>query len=111
MSIVRGEVWTLAGGAGRLSSKPRPVLIVQSDLFEASDFVTVALVTSTLVDSPTRVPLPTTNQVGLDRESFVMADKLHTVPRANLRTRCGTIPPATMLEVERAILVFLGIAR
>jgi mRNA interferase MazF len=106
----RGELWTLAGGAGRLTSKPRPVLVVQSDLFVSADFATVALVTSALVASPTRVAVPATPATGLERESWVMADKLQTVPRANLQTRCGVVPPRVMLEVERACLVYLGIA-
>jgi mRNA interferase MazF len=84
--------------------------MVQSDLFASADFATVALVTSTRVASPTRVAVPATAATGLECESWVMADKLHTVPRENLRARCGTVPPKIMLEVERAILVYLGIA-
>lgn len=111
MEVVhRGEVWTIAGGAGRLSSEPRPAVILTSDLFRGLDFVTTVLVTSTHVDSPTRVRVPAT-ETGLERDSFAMADKLHTVPRANLGSRCGRLSTETMLELERAVLVYLGIAR
>ncbi|MDR3360218.1 MAG: type II toxin-antitoxin system PemK/MazF family toxin [Bifidobacteriaceae bacterium] len=77
----------MAGGAGRLTSEPRPVLVVQSDLFVSAGFVTVAPVTSTRVASPTRVAMPATPATGLEREAWVMADKLQTAPRANLQTR------------------------
>jgi mRNA interferase MazF len=85
-------------------------LVVQSDLFASADFVTVALVTSTRVASPTRVAVPATAATGLECGSWIMADKLHTVPRANLQVRCGSVPPQVMAQVERAILVYLGIA-
>ncbi len=103
-------MWTIAGGAGRLSSKPRPALVVQSDLFGATDFVTVALLTTTEVESPTRVLVPAGGTTDLSRDSYVMADKLHTVPRTNLGRRCGIVPTGVMVDVERAILVYLGIA-
>ena len=105
---LRGEVWTIAGGAGRLTSKPRPVLVMRSDLFAESDFVTVALLTSMSVDSPTRVAIGTST--GLDRDSYVMADKLHTIPTASFGTRVGLVPARVMADVERAVLIYLGIA-
>jgi len=105
----RGELWTIAGGGGRLTSKPRPALILQSDLFDAGDYVTVALVTSFAVDSPVRAQLPALEKVGLNQLSFVEVDKLTTIPHTSLSQRIGVVPP--MIEVERAILVFLDIAR
>ena len=110
VAALRGEVWTVAGGAGRLSSKPRPALIVTSDDFGDLDWVTTVLITTDDTQSPTRVPLGAA-EAGLDRPSFAMADKLHTVPRKNLGARCGKVSTATMLDVERAILVYLDIAR
>ena len=105
----RGELWTAAGG-GRITSKPRPVLIIQSDLFAGSDYVTVAPITTTDVDSPTRVPLPATQATGVVDPSYVMTDKLHTIPRTNLGKQIGVAPTSAMVGVERAILVFLGMA-
>ena len=104
----RGELWTVAGG-GRISSKPRPALVVQSDLFSGSDFVTVALVTSQVVVSPVRVDVTPSDTTGLSSHSQVMADKLQTVPRGALGTKIGAVSPTTMVDVERAILVYLDI--
>lgn len=39
-----------------------------------------------------------------------MIDKLTTVRRASVQTRVGRLAPVQMVEVERALLVFLGIA-
>jgi len=104
----RGELWTVAGG-GRISSKPRPALVVQSDLFAGSDFVTIALVTSQIVDSPVRVNVAPSETTGLSVHSQVMADKLQTVPRGALGTKIGSVSTTTMVDVERAILVYLDI--
>ena len=48
----RGEIWTAAGGPG-YAGKPRPVVIVQSDAFDATKFVT----TYGLTTDPTEAPL------------------------------------------------------
>lgn len=110
MTARRGEIWTLAGGAGRLTNKPRPALVLQSDLFEAMDSLTVALLTTDPTSSPTRVPVAPDGSTGISRPSSVMADKITTVRRGNLGERCGRISTATMLDVERAVAVFLGLA-
>jgi mRNA interferase MazF len=39
-----------------------------------------------------------------------MADKITTVPRARLGERIGTLTPTAMAPVNRAMMVFLGLA-
>ena len=51
----RGEVWTVTAGSG-YGGKPRPAVIIQDDRFDATDSVTICLLTS----EPT-VPAPSTN--------------------------------------------------
>ena len=103
----RGEFWTGAGGG--YASRPRPVLVLQDDHFSEMDSITVALVTSHDAGSPLfRVAVPP--KVGLREASFVMVDKIMTVRRTGLRDRIGVAPPATLIEVERALLTFLGLA-
>jgi len=104
----RGELWIMAA-QGRLASKPRPNLIIRSDLFSESDFVTVLPLTSTNVESPTRVPIEPSEQTGLDHSCYVMADKIQTTSLSNLRDKIGIISDVTMTGVERALLVYLGI--
>lgn len=48
--VNRGETWTLAGGV--YVTKPHPAVIVQDDLLDATSSVTVAPMSSTLLDAP-----------------------------------------------------------
>ncbi|MFT4219538.1 MAG: type II toxin-antitoxin system PemK/MazF family toxin [Microbacterium sp.] len=106
----RGEIWTVAGGV--YAAKPRPALIVQDDVFADSESVTVLPLTSTLLDAPLlRVRVPGSDLSGLDRDSDIMIDKLTTVRRANVHTRVGRLTAPQLVEVERAMLTFLGLAR
>lgn len=105
----RGEIWTAAGGV--YASKPRPVLIVQDDRFDATDSVVVVPLTTHVVDAAlTRVPIPADALSGIGQASYAMVDKITTVRRANLGTRTGRASAAQVVDVERALLVFLGIA-
>ncbi|WP_131104677.1 type II toxin-antitoxin system PemK/MazF family toxin [Ornithinimicrobium sufpigmenti] len=106
----RGELWTVAGGV--YASKPRPALIVQDDLFAGTTSVTVAPLTTTLVDAPLlRVPVSADDRTGLQHESQVMIDKITTVRRENVGSRVGRLAPENLVEVERALMAFLGLAR
>ncbi|PJJ58030.1 hypothetical protein CLV56_2274 [Mumia flava] len=39
-----------------------------------------------------------------------MVDKITTVRRTSVQTRVGRLPAALMVEVERSVLTFLGVA-
>lgn len=105
----RGEIWTVAGGA--YASKPRPALIVQDDLFAGTESVTVIPLTGTLVDAPLlRIRIAAADLSGLDRASDAMIDKLTTVRRTNVQTRIGRVSASQMVEIERALAAFLGLA-
>ncbi len=105
----RGEVITIAlpGAYG----KPRPALVVQSDLFEALGSVTVLPVTSEMRSAPLmRIPVDPTDGNGLRRKSQVMIDKTQTVPREKIGSTIGRLDPDTLVAVDRALATFLGIA-
>lgn len=105
----RGDIWSVAGGT--YASKPRPALIVQDDRFDVTASVTVLPLTSVVTDAPLlRIPIPANDVTGLDCHSFVMIDKLTTVRRGNVSRRIGRVSTSQMLDVERAMLVFLGLA-
>lgn len=105
----RGEIWTVAGGV--YASKPRPALIIQDDRFDATDSVTVLPLTTAAVSAPLlRIPVTPSAMTGIREDSAVMVDKPTTVRRANVGERLGRIPAAQMVEVERALMVFLGLA-
>ncbi|WP_258805119.1 type II toxin-antitoxin system PemK/MazF family toxin [Pseudarthrobacter sp. NS4] len=104
----RGELWTVSGGI--YAQKPRPALIIQDDLFEASESVTLLPLTSQLTDAPIlRLTVEPGDLTGLERESQIMVDKLTTVRRANLGQRVGQVDAKTMAAVEQSLAVFLGL--
>lgn len=107
----RGEIWTVAGGA-HYTGKPRPALIIQDDQFDTVGSVTLVSFTTDPTDAPLfRVPIEPNERNGLEAPSRLMADKISTVPEANLGRLIGRLDPEDMLRLERAILVFLGMAR
>lgn len=106
----RGEIRLVAGGV--YASKPRPAVVMQDDLFAALDSVTVCPLTTTVVDAPLlRVLIPATENSGVDADSYAMVDKLTTVRRSNVSTRVGEVTAHQLTNIERRMLVFLGIAR
>lgn len=105
----RGEIWTAAGTG--YASKPRPVVLVQSDDFENLGSAVVCLVTSTdTVEGPSRVALPANVDNGLDEDSVVMADKTIAMRREHLGEKLGTIGHAKMREIEAALRSVLGLS-
>lgn len=104
----RGEVWTVAGEG--YAGKPRPVVIIQSDQFDATKSITVALITSTEIDAPLFRIQVKPGDSGLERTSYVMADKVMTVRRDQLGQRMGELPSEDMLRIGLSLLTFLGIA-
>ncbi|WP_230871634.1 type II toxin-antitoxin system PemK/MazF family toxin [Mycobacterium canetti] len=104
----RGEIWTASARQG-YAGKPRPVVIVQDDRFDATDSVTFCpLTTDTTAIPLLRIPLQPNGTNGLAAPSSIMVDKITTVHRSKLRQRIGKVTTTEMLQIERALLVFLG---
>jgi mRNA interferase MazF len=108
--VRRGEVWTAAAGSG-YAGKPRPVVIVQDDRFDATDSVTVCAFTTDPTEAPLfRLLVEVSEQNGLHELSSLMIDKLATARRAKLVERIGRLADEDMVRLHRAVLVFLGLA-
>lgn len=108
--MTRGDLVTIAlqGDFG----KARPALVIQADLFGEHATVTVLPVTSTLVAAPLlRVAVQPSAGNGLRQPSQVMVDKAMTVKRDKAGPAFGQLDADTMVEVERCLAVFLGIAK
>lgn len=106
----RGELVTIAvqGDFG----KPRPALVIQSDAFDQLASLTVLPVTSALVQAPLlRVTVQPSPGNGLRQVSQVMVDKALTVKKTKVGPAFGRLEPQAMVEVERALAVFLGIVK
>ena len=105
----RGDVVTIAlqGEYG----KPRPALVIQSDLFEAHPSVTVLPITSELRDTPLfRVDVEPCKANGLRKKSQIMVDKAQTIARAKVGKTIGCIDEQILVVVNRLLALFLGFA-
>ena len=105
----RGDSITIAlpGDLGT----PRPGLTIQTNQFEGTATVTILLVSSTFVQAPLlRVTVQPGSENGLQKPSQVMIDKIMTLKRDKLGRAFGHIGPEVLLEIERGLAVFLGIA-
>jgi len=105
----RGDLVTIAlqGAYG----KPRPALVIQSDLFDEHPSVTVLPITSELRATPLfRITIEPDAGNGLRQASQVMVDKAQTVPREKIGEAFGRLSNENMLAVNRALAVFFGFA-
>ena len=107
--LKRGDVVTVAAGGG-YGGKPRPAVIVQSDDFPHTQSVTVCLITSQAMDAPLlRAPIENVGHAGLTASSWIMVDKLVTIPRAKVGRRIGGLSGEDAARLNEALLVFLGL--
>jgi len=105
----RGDLVTAAAPGDY--GKPRPALVIQSDLFDEVPSITLCLVTSTLRETPlVRITVDPSPENGLQRISQIQVDKVITVARERVGRVIGRLDDATMLKVNRSLAVFIGIA-
>ncbi|HWX43977.1 MAG TPA: type II toxin-antitoxin system PemK/MazF family toxin [Solirubrobacteraceae bacterium] len=105
----RAEVWTVSGGPD-YAGKPRPAVIVQDDHFD-TDSVTICPFTTDPVDAPLfRLEIEPSPDSGLRQTYRLMVDKVTTIPRSKLGERLGVLAGIDMIRLNRAIVVFLGLA-
>lgn len=106
----RGEIWTVAGGSD-YTGKPRPAAIVQDDSFDATSSVTICAFTTDPTEAALfRIPIQPTEQNGLRSPCSLMVDKLTTIPKRKLGDYVGRLDDEDVVRLNRAILVFLGLA-
>ena len=73
----RGDIWTVSGGKN-YADKPRPVVVVQDDAFDATDSITICAFT--------------------------------TDPKSKVGERIGRLDDEDVVRLNRAVIVFLGLA-
>ncbi|MDP3616231.1 MAG: type II toxin-antitoxin system PemK/MazF family toxin [Rhodoferax sp.] len=105
----RGDLVTVAlqGDLG----KPRPALVIQSDLFEAHPSVTILPVTGELRAAPLfRITVQPTVGNGLGKPCQIMVDKRQSVVREKVGAVFGRLDDESMVAVNRALAIFIGVA-
>ena len=105
----RGDLVTVAppGDFGR----PRPAVIVQSDLF--ANHTTLAIVPVTSTSTPAsplfRLSLSPSEQNGLRTPSDVMVDRMMSVRARRIGETIGRLDGKDMRRISQALARFLGI--
>jgi len=107
--VKRGEIWTIAGGPD-YAGKPRPAIIVQSDKFDATPSVTVCPLSGTPVENVhARFAIAPSEANGLNVPSYVMVDKVSTVPRSKVGRFVGRLDNQELSLLNRRVALFLGL--
>jgi mRNA interferase MazF len=101
--VKRGTIVVAAKGA--YTGKPRPAVVVQSDLFNPThQSVTVCPITTDCVDAPLfRISLPPGERTGLRSASQIMVDKIVSVPRSAIASEIGRCNDDELVAAEDAL--------
>ena len=106
----RGDIWTVAGGPDYVG-KPRPAVILQDDAFDATASITICPFTTHAVDAPLiRLAIEPSDRNGLRASSQLMVDKITTMSKRKVETRLGRLSDEDIVRLNRAVIVFLGLA-
>ena len=106
----RGEIWTVAAGQG-YAGKARPAVILQDDRFDATASITVCPFTTNPTELPLfRLPVEPSGGNELRAPCRLMVDKILTIPRVKIGVRVGRLDEHDVVRLNRAILLFLGLA-
>ncbi|WP_186391519.1 MULTISPECIES: type II toxin-antitoxin system PemK/MazF family toxin [unclassified Pannonibacter] len=106
----RGEIWTVSAGKD-YAGKPRPVVIVQDDSFDATDSITICSFTTDPTDAPLfRLVVEPNKRNGLRSPCRLMVDKITTVPKTKMGAHVGRLDDEDMVRLNQAMTVFLGMA-
>ena len=111
LNVHRGDIYyaDLSPVVGSEQGGMRPVLIVQNDIGNRFSPTVIAAAITSQKDKaklPTHIELP--SAYGLAKDSVILLEQIRTLDKRRLKERIGELPPATMVRVNRAILISLG---
>lgn len=98
---------------GHLTGKPRPAVLIQAEALEEHTSLQFCLIygaDDAQRDVFFRIPVAPTEANGLDQSSTIAVDKIVTIRRENVKTRCGTLEEDVMGLVNDALIAFQGLA-
>ncbi len=106
----RGDVITVSWRD--FAGKPRPAVVVQSDLLSIPTSITVCPTTADATGAGLLRPriTPSANN-GLREPSWIMVDKVTTVPSVKVGRRVGRVEDDVLRAVDTALMIHLGLAR
>jgi mRNA interferase MazF len=107
----RGDVVTVTAPGDY--GKPRPAVVIQSDVINQADpdSVILTLITGAVRHAPLlRLTIDPTPENGLQKASQVMVDKLVTVRREKIGNTVGRLSGKALLELNRLLALVIGLA-
>jgi mRNA interferase MazF len=106
----RGDVVVIADrGAGDYGGKPRPAVVVQSELFEDTGSVVVCLLTTQQTGAPLlRIAVKPGAVSGLASPSYIAIEKITTIRRDRVGQVLGRLTDDELVALTRSLAVFLG---
>ena len=106
----RGDIRTVAG-AKDYAGKPRPVVVVQDNNFDATDSITICAFTTDETEAPLfRLAVEPNTRNGLRSACRLMVDKITTVPKSRIGRAVGRLDDEDLVRLNQAMMVFLGLA-
>jgi mRNA interferase MazF len=110
MAIKRGDIVLVAHAD---LGKPRPAVVVQADEFNENALtILVCPLTSDVVERlPLRPIVAAQPGTGLRERSQIMTDRMLALRRDRIRGAVGTIDAAAREQLDRALLMVLGLGR
>ena len=110
----RGDIWLVSFGAARAGEpgKHRPAVVISIDQLNAQhddDLIMVVPLSSSRAPSALRPEVSSAE--GVERPSRAICRATRAVARARLLQRSGAVLPDTLGEIERTLLVILGLDR
>src|SRR5207248_1084353 len=96
---------------GHEIQKTRPAVIIQNDISNQHSPITIVAAISSQFRNPPHpreVPIARA-KAGLDAPSAVILNQIRSIDRARLLKKIGTLDAVTMLRVDEAIRISLGL--
>jgi len=91
--------------------KPRPAVIIQSDLFNPTHAsIVVCPITSHIVEAPLfRIDIPSNSETGLKKNSQVMVDKLTAIRVDRIESSIGSLGIKQREALDKAVRLWLHV--
>lgn len=111
--IKRGEIYfaQLNPVVGSEQGGIRPVLVVQNDIGNQYSPTTIILAITSQINKaklPTHVEIDALTY-GLEKDSVILAEQIRTIDKTRLKQRIAVLQDETMLKVDKALLISLGL--
>lgn len=107
MQVKRGDIFyaDLSPARGSEQGGIRPVCIIQNDVGNKYSPTVIAAA----ITSERKPPIPTHLEIELERPSTILCEQVRTIDKSRLMEKVGTLPPHKIEELNRKLMISLGI--